>query len=235
MTDIKVAARDGGAFESYLATPRSGKGPGVAIVSTIFGIEPDVKAYADRLAAGGCVASVPNVFWRVKDSGALRPDVPPSDPEFKRAVDRAFQLDVDASMLDLAAVIADLRARPECNGKVAVMGFCWGGRYALRAAAELPVEAALSFHGTQCATVLDRAPRAKCPMSFHWGDKDWVVPMPEIAKVQEAFSHAKSAEVRVHPGAEHSYMLPSRGAGYSESAAEASWSRAMEIIAPLRA
>lgn len=234
MTDIRIAADDGGAFEAYLAAPKSGKGPGVAVVSTIFGIEDDVKAYADRLAADGCIAAVPNVFWRVKDSAALRPDVPPSDPGFKRAVDRAFALDIEASMRDLARVIADLRARPECNGKVAVMGFCWGGRYALRAAAELTIEAAISFHGTQCATVLDRAPRAKCPMSFHWGDKDWVVPMTEIAKIQEAFTKAKDAEVRVHPGAEHSYMLPSRGAGYSESAARASWSRAMELIAPLR-
>ena len=229
---IRVAA-DRGAFESYLATPTV-KGPGVAVVSTIFGIEDDVKGYADRLAAAGCIASVPNVFWRVKDSERLPPDVPPEHPSFKRAVERAFALDIDASMRDLAVVIADLRARPECNGRVAVMGFCWGGRYALRAAAELPIEAAISFHGTQCATVLDRAPRAKCPMSFHWGDKDWVVPMAEIAKIEEAFKKAPNAEVRVHPGAEHSYMLPSRGAGYSESAAKASWSRAMELIAPLR-
>lgn len=234
MTDIRIAASDGDAFEAYLAAPSSGQGPGVAIVSTIFGLEDDVKAYADRLAADGCVVAVPNVFWRVEDSEALRPDVPPSDPGFKRAVDRAFALDIDKSMDDLARVIAHLRARPACNGRIAVMGFCWGGRYALRAAAELPVDASISFHGTQCATVLDRAPRAKCPMSFHWGDKDWVVPMPEIAKIRDAFAAAKDAEVVVHPGAEHSYMLPSRGAGYSASAAEASWSRALELIAPLR-
>jgi carboxymethylenebutenolidase len=230
---IHIAA-DGGAFEAYLAAPSTGNGPGVAIVSTIFGIEDDVKAYADRLAADGCIASVPNVFWRVKDSATLRSDVPGGHPEFKRAVDRAMQLDIDASMGDLARVIADLRARPECNGKIAVMGFCWGGRYALRAAAELPIGAAISFHGTQCTTVLDRAPRARCPMTFHWGDKDWVVPMTEIAKVRDAFSAAKDAEVVVHPGAEHSYMLKNRGSGYSESAARASWSRALELIAPLK-
>jgi dienelactone hydrolase len=71
-------------------------------------------------------------------------------------------------------------------------------------------------------------------MTFHWGDKDWVVPMTDIAKVRDAFTAAKDAEVVVHPGAEHSYMLKNRGAGYSESAARASWSRALELIAPLR-
>jgi carboxymethylenebutenolidase len=233
MPNVRVAASDGGAFEAYLAAPASGQGPGVAIVSTIFGLEDDVKGYADRLAADGCVALVPNVFWRVADSGTLRSDLPGNHPGFKRAVDRAFALDIEKSMDDLAQVVAALRARPDCNGKVAVMGFCWGGRYALRAAAELPVQAAISFHGTQCATVLDRAPRAKCPMSFHWGDKDWVVPMPEIAKIRDAFAAAKDAEVVVHPGAEHSYMLKNRGSGYSESAARASWSRAMELISPL--
>jgi carboxymethylenebutenolidase len=231
---IKVAAADGGAFEAYLATPAAGKGPGVAIVSTIFGIEDDVKAYADRLAADGCLAEVPNVFWRVTDSELLPSDVPGGHPTFKRAVDRAMQLDIDKSMSDLAQVVADLRKRPECNGRIAVMGFCWGGRYALRAAAELDIDVAISFHGTQCARVLDRAKRARCPMSFHWGDKDWVVPMAEIAQVQAAFEGVRDAEVLIHPGGEHSYMLKNRGAGYSAEAARKSWARAMELIAPLK-
>lgn len=231
---IQVAADDGGAFETYLASPSSGTGAGVAIVSTIFGIEDDVKAYADRLAADGFVVEIPNVFWRVEDSALLPSDVPGGHPTFKRAVDRAMKLDIDKSMSDLQQVVADLKKRPQCNGQVAVMGFCWGGRYALRAAAELDVKAAISFHGTQVARVLDRAKRARCPMSFHWGDKDWVVPMTEIAQVQQAFDGVRDAEVVVHPGAEHSYMLKNRGAGYSASAAQESWSRALELLAPLK-
>jgi carboxymethylenebutenolidase len=174
------------------------------------------------------------VFWRVPDSELLASDVPAGHPVFKRAVERAMQLDIDASMDDLARVVADLKRRPGCNGRVAVMGFCWGGRYALRAAAELGIEAAISFHGTQCTRVLDRAKRAKCPMSFHWGDKDWVVPMTEIAQVQDAFTGVKDAEIVIYPGVEHSYMLQNRGAAYSADGARKSWARAMEVLAPLR-
>ena len=230
---IRVAAADG-EFEAYLAAPASGRGPAVAVVSTIFGIEDDVKGYADRLAADGYVAAVPNVFWRVEDSALLPSDVKADDPIFQRAVARAMRLDIDKSMADVGEVLAALRARPDCNGRAAVMGFCWGGRYALRAAAELEVDATVSFHGTQVTRALDAVPRARCPMSFHWGDRDFVVPMSEIETIRGAFARRPDAEVVVYPGVEHSYMLKNRGPAYSEPAARASWARATALLAPLK-
>ncbi|HEX9837511.1 MAG TPA: dienelactone hydrolase family protein, partial [Alphaproteobacteria bacterium] len=98
---ITVAAPGGGAIESYLAAPAAGRGPGVAVVASIYGIEDCVKEYADKLAADGCVAAIPNMFWRDADSGVL-----PQGPEaHKRAIARSERLDLDTSMADLAAVI----------------------------------------------------------------------------------------------------------------------------------
>jgi carboxymethylenebutenolidase len=224
----KISAVGGGTFDTYLATPASGAGPGVAIVSTIFGLEPDIQEVADRLAAGGCVASIPNVFWRDEDSGVI-----PSPQGFDRAVARSRRLDLDRSMADLAAAIGDLRRRPQCNGRIAVMGFCLGGPYALLAAASLGIDLGLSYHGSHVGKHIAAVERVRCPLSFHYGDRDPIAPLSEIEDVKRAFARVPNAEVHVHPGAAHGYMLRNRK-DYLPHAAEASWKRTFELLEPLR-
>ena len=224
----KIAAVGGGTFDAYLAVPASGAGPGVAIVSTIFGLEPAIQEVADRLAAGGCVASVPNIFWRDEDPGVI-----PSPQGFDRAVARSKRLDLDRSMADLAAAIGDLRRRPQCNGRIAVMGFCLGGPYALLAAASLGIDLAFSYHGSYVGKHLAAVERVRCPLSFHYGDRDAIAPMAEIEDIKRAFARIHDAEVHVYPGAGHGYMLTDRK-DYLPHAAESSWKRTFELLERLK-
>ena len=121
-------ATDGGRFEAYIAAPDSGKVPGVILVSSIFGLDQNMKDMCDDLAQRGWVALVQNFFWRDQDSGPLKME------DCQRAVARAQRIDFPKSMDDLMQGIAEVKRHRNCNGKVAVFGFCFGGPYAWRAA-----------------------------------------------------------------------------------------------------
>jgi len=143
-THVTIAATNSGKFDSYVASPVSEKEAGVVIVSTISGVDSDMTHYADALAAEGFVASAPDMFWRDADSGPL----PWTDDGRKRAFARNDRYDLELGMTDLADAIANLKKHPRCNGKVAVMGFCFGGPFALLAAARYGTSAGIAFHGS---------------------------------------------------------------------------------------
>ena len=226
-TEIAIAASDGGTIPSYLSTPSAAQGAGVVVIPTIFGGEPYMVSFADRLAAEGFVAVLPDMFWRDEDPGVLDHD----EQGFKRAHARNGRSDIEQGMDDLADVITALKARPECNGKIAVIGFCFGGAHVLLGAARLGIDAGISFHGSHVANHLDEIVGIKCPLSFHYGDNDAVAPMEEINRIRTAFETLESAEVYIYPGAIHGYMQPWRGEnGYDEAAEVASWDRALKVL-----
>ena len=142
-THVTIAVADGRAFDSYVAAPAAGKGAGVVIVSTISGVDSDMTHYADTLAAEGFVVSAPDMFCRDADPGAL----PWTAEGRKRAFARNDRCDLEQGMRDLSDVIADLKKHPRCNGKIAVMGFCFGSPFALLAATRYGTDAGISFHG----------------------------------------------------------------------------------------
>jgi carboxymethylenebutenolidase len=228
-THVTITAADGGRFDSYVAAPESGKGTGVIIVSTISGVDSDMTHYADALAGEGFVASAPDMFWRDADPGPLVWN----DDGRKRAFARNERYDLELGMKDLADVIADLKTHPRCNGKISVMGFCFGGPFALLAAARYATDAGISFHGSHAENHLDEIDKVRCPLSFHYGDRDQVAPMAAIERIKAAFTRLSDAKVYVYPGAGHGFMTMTRG--YMESAAHPAWARALEVLRKLQA
>jgi carboxymethylenebutenolidase len=202
----------------------------VAIVTYIYGVDADTRGFCDRLAAAGCVAAAQNFFWRDQDPGVL-----PLDGEgSRRAVARAGRVDMGKAMDDLARTIATLRRHPSCNGKVALLGFCFGGPYVWRASGELDIDLGVSFHGTFVSKSLKPGLSPRCPVSFHYGDDDEMAPEPELEAVRKAVTARADGELVIHPGAGHGYMFPNRPHGYHAGAAEASWARTMQLIDALR-
>ena len=230
-THVTIAAADGGKFDSYVASPISGKGAGVVIVSTISGVDSDMTYYGDTLAAEGFVASAPDMFWRDADPGPLIWN----EDGRKRAFARNKRYNLDLGMRDLADVIANLKKHPRCNGKIAVMGFCFGSPFALLSAARYATDAGISFHGSHVENHLDEADRVRCPLSFHYGDRDEVAPMTAVERIREAFGRLADAKVYVYPGAGHGFMTMTRGPGFIESVARSAWARALEVLRRLQA
>jgi len=129
-------------------------------------------------------------------------------------------------MKDIEDLVRDLKSRPQCNGKVAILGFCFGGRYALLGAARLGINAAASFHGAGMGQHLDEVAKVGCPVSFHFGDADPVAPMDEVNAIQKAFAGRSNADIGVYKGAGHNFAMP-RKEGYNPAAAKESRERVL--------
>jgi carboxymethylenebutenolidase len=226
---IEIAA-DGGKFDAYIAASDAGKGPGLVIVTHIYGVDPDTKGFCDDLARRGCVALAQNFFGRDRDSGVLHHDAEGG----KRARERAGRIDFAKSMDDLKRAIAEVKRHPSCNGKVAVLGFCFGGAYVYRAACDLGIDLGASFHGTFVSKSIKPGDRLGCPVTFHYGDNDELAPPAELDAVRKAVTARSDGEMIVHPGAGHGYMFPSRPTGFHPEAAKASWARTMQLLGALR-
>jgi carboxymethylenebutenolidase len=212
-TEITYTTRDNETFTGYLTAPEGDRqAPGILLITAIFGIDDEMKELSDAFAGDGFVVSVPDIFWRV---------MPGPTADMEKAFDRYGKFDPDQGMLDIEDLIKDLKARPRCNGKVAVLGFCFGGRYAHLAATRLGVDAAGAYHGTAIGQHLDETGKIKCPVSYHFGDSDPVVPMDEVEAIRKSYAGRDNAEIAVYEGASHNFSMPYKE-GYDEAAATAS-------------
>ncbi len=229
--DIRIAAGEGGEFDCYLSMPASGPAPAVIIMSSVFGVDGDVRTNCDDLAAQGFIAAGPDLFWR-GDAGPMDRSEDGQRRARERAADREPM--IKAGIKDLADVIADLKSRPECNGKIAVVGLCYGGPFAIIGPALFGCDAGISFHGTQVQNYLDGVKNIRVPVSLHWGDQDHAAPPEALAKIREATSGMSNVEIEIYPGVQHGYTAPSSAKAWHPEATAKSWRRAVEILNELR-
>ena len=116
-------------FEGYLARPASGAGPGLVIFTEMWGVAPSKTEMAEDYAANGWCALAPNMFWRSEFTGVV-----PFD-QADKAWQRLNAFDWARAVDDARTAVQWLRASPHCNGKIAAIGFCMGGRIAFLAVA----------------------------------------------------------------------------------------------------
>jgi carboxymethylenebutenolidase len=225
-TTVEISARDG-SFPAYRAVPAATPASAVVLIAPIFGVTASMREVADRYAEHGFIALAPDPFWR-QHPGPLGRE----DRELASSRGKAV---ADSDVLDdLARCVASLRAMPECNGTVAVAGFCFGGKYAFLAAARGLVDAAAAFHGSRVGTVLDEAPNVRVPLSLHWGDNDHAAPLEEIRAVETALAGKPEIEIGVYPGIGHGFTQTDNP-NYDAPATAASEARVFAMLARLRA
>ena len=218
---IKYETRDGEEFDGYLTKPGIDDPlPGIVIITAIFGTDDDMIQLSDGWASDGFIVSVPDIFWRVLPG-------PTADHAVGR--DRMGKFDVEQGMKDIEDVIADLKNRPECNGKVGMLGFCFGGRYVHLSAARLGIDAGAAFHGTAIGKNLEETNKITCPMSLHFGENDPVVPMEEVNAIKAAYAGKTNVDIVVYDNAGHSFSMPSNQ-GFDADVAKASRDAALALF-----
>ena len=222
--DIPVA--DGDGFSGYLAVPEAGSGPGLLIEQEIFGVNASLRAVADLYAEEGYVCLVPDLFWRMEPGVDLGYD----EDDFAKAFDFYQRFDVDQALVDIGAALDALRARPECTGKAAAMGFCLGGKLAYLTATRHDVDAAVSFYGVGIEEALGESGGIACPLLMHFAGEDSFVPQDAVNAISTHFEARPEVRIHVYPGVDHAFYNHARSEVYHRPSAMLAHSRTIALL-----
>ena len=227
--NVRVRSSEGGEFDCYLATPRAGgKVPAIVLASAVHGVNADIRAIADELASHGCIAAAPDLFWRTIPGPLLRDD----DRTKQRSQPRLEKIKTGEA--DLADALAWLRKLPESNGRAAVIGFCYGGPYAILGPKRLGYDAGVSCHGSQMLDYIKELEGLTRPVCIIWGDADHQAPAEVLEAYRGAASRMKNLELHVFPGVLHGYMMPDNVKAFHRETRDFSMARALAILDGLR-
>jgi len=211
----RLTASDGHELDCWMEPAKGDRRGGLVIPQEIFGVTDQLKGVAARYAALGYDVVIPALFDR-KERGAVIPfDQGPRGREIMLASD------LSETMADVEAAVQALAAK---GSGVAVMGFCWGGGLALRAAQVLPIAGSVAFYGTRLPQYLDRPLRA--PLLCHFGTRDEHVP-PEM--IEQAKAYLPDAEVYMYE-AGHAFANDARPS-YVAAAADLAHQRTEAFLA----
>lgn len=226
-TETVQITHSGGSFDAHFAAPEGGGPvPGVVVIQEIFGVNEHMREVCARFAEAGYAAMAPDLFWHVEPHIEL--GYTPDDIAKGREI--RGKLDDQATVADVRATLAALRARPETQGrKVGITGYCWGGFVTYLAACRLDPDAASSYYGGGIAGALDEADGIACPIQFHFGEKDPAIPMDDVAQIKAKVEGKPNAEVFTYPDADHGFNCDHRGS-YNEAAAKQAWERTMALF-----
>jgi carboxymethylenebutenolidase len=159
----------------------------------------------EGFAADGYLAIAPCLFDRVRRDLTL--GYTPDEVEQGRGTMR--QIPQDKVLLDIGAAVNVVRHA----GRVAAIGYCWGGTLAYLAACNLPVAAAVAYYGTGIALNLAQQPQH--PVLYHFGERDKSIPPSAIALIQAA---NPAGTYHLYP-ADHGFSCDHRAAYDADSAA----------------
>lgn len=212
-------------FGGYLAVPKGGKGPAVIIIQEIFGVNSHIRSVADQYAQDGYVALAPDVFWRVQP----RVELTYEGADRAKGIELMQKLDTNQAADDIGAAAAALRAMPEVTGKLAAIGFCYGGLLAYLSAARGSVDAAVAYYGGGIQNRLDEAAKVKVPMQFHYGELDTHIPLSAVGQIQERFAGRTDTEFHIYPNADHGFNCSDR-ASYNQRASALAHGRTLTFL-----
>lgn len=208
-----------GEMRAYSARPKGGgRHPGVIVIHENRGLNSHTEDVARRVALEGYAAVAPDALSAFGGT--------PADPDEARPL---FQkLDRETSTRNFAAAVAYLKTNPQTTGKVACMGFCWGGAVTNQVAVHAPdLTAAVPFYGSQ-PTVEDVA-KIKAAVLAHYAENDERI-NAGIQAFREALEKAGiEHEFHMYPGTGHAFFNDT-GARYDKEAAGLAWKRTLAFF-----
>jgi carboxymethylenebutenolidase len=209
-----------GKVTGYLAKQKQfPKAGGVVVISENRGLNPHIKDVTRRLATEGFLALGPD-YLSIKGGT-------PEDAD--KARDMIQTLKPEETLAISRASLAALAARPDCTGKVAVVGFCWGGGKVGELAVNEPALAAgVVYYGAQPKP--DQVASIKAPLLLHYAGLDERI-NAGIADFEKALKdNGKFYELHMYEGANHAFNNDTNAARYNKDAAELAWSRTVEFL-----
>lgn len=218
---------------SFISYPEvKGKATAVVVVHEIFGLSVWAREMTDELAAAGYIAIAPDLLWGKGPHGGGTDDLGGSSGA-QRVIG---SLPPDQITADLNAAVDYVSKLPSCNGKVVVMGFCWGGGQSFRFATDnKQIKATLSFYGPipNDDTALARI---ACPIYGFYGELDNHITPGVTNAIEHMKMVGKIYEPVIYKGAGHGFMRVGEDpAGHldDKKARDDAWVRVKEILSKI--
>jgi carboxymethylenebutenolidase len=231
--DLTLDTSDG-PMRLYEATPDGTAKGALIVVMEAFGVNEHIEEVTRRAAAAGYHAVAPDFFHRSGGGTAAYDDFGTVMAKFAGVSDDGILVDVDAAL-------EHLRAAGFTNDKIAITGFCFGGRVTFLTAARRALGAAVTFYGGGIVragglpfpSLVDEAATLKTPWLGLFGDLDKGIPVEDVEQLRAALEAAKPVDFEIvrYADADHGFHCEARPAVYNEAAATDGWARALAWFA----
>jgi carboxymethylenebutenolidase len=234
--DGKVKVKDG-EMPVYFARPEKAKNPPVVLVAMeIFGLHEYIKDVTRRLAKAGALAIAPDYYFRSGQDLTKITEMPKLMPIVNAKPDAELLADLDAT-------VAWAKSQGGNTRRLAILGFCRGGRTVWEYAAHNKnLRAGVAFYGSLVdppaqkeggkwpKSPTELAADVKAPVLGLYGEADQGIPVAQVEAMKEALAKAKKkTEFKLYPGAPHGFHADYRPS-YRKEAAEDAWKMALDFL-----
>ena len=214
---ISLRADDGHVLSAYEARPNGSPRGGLVLLQEIFGVTAHIQRVCDGHATQGYHVVAPALFDRV------RPRIELGYSKEEAAIGRDLR-----SKIPWEQVFADVlaaKAHLGGSGKVATLGYCWGGTIAWRSATQLEgIAAAVCYYGTQIGPYVTE--KSRCPVLMHFGESDPIATLDDAGKLRAA--QGAQVEIHVYP-ASHQFNCEDV-AGFHQPSAALALRRSLDFL-----
>ena len=212
---ISLQLKDGTRIGAYVAEPAGTPKAGLVVVQEIFGVNAHIRSVADRYAAQGYLAIAPALFDPVEPGVELNYD----QEGVTKGQEYLGKLGFDRALAGVEAAAQEVKRA----GKVATVGYCWGGTVSYLSAIRLGLPA-ISYYGGRNVQFVGE--QAKAPLMFHYGLKDAHIGEADREAVRKA---NPTAEFHVYE-ADHGFNCDARGS-YDAASAKLAMERSLAFLA----
>ena len=222
-TETVTFAVSGGDMAAYVAKPADADRPlpAVVVIHENRGLNPHIRDVARRVASAGYVAVAPDF---------LSPGGPgtPSNEDEARAL--FGTLDLGMTLRNALDVVAYARSgRPDVDGRVGTVGFCWGGGLVNQIAVSDPqIDASVSFYGRQPAA--EGVAGIASPLLLHYAGLDQRINAGIDDFVAALDAAGATYEMFVYPDVNHAFHNDTSASRYDEAAATLAWQRTLAFF-----
>src|SRR5271166_3102355 len=227
MKDHITIEGQGGTFSAYIARPKTAPAPAVVVLQELFGVNADIRKHCDELAEQGYLALAPDLYWRQERGVDLNVT---SEADWQHGLRLYSAYDRDAGVKDIKDTIDAVRNLPECNGKVALLGYCLGALMVFMTAVRNDgIDAVVWYHGADTEKYLGEVDGLHAPILMHLAEEDEFISKAAQAEIKAALTTKPNATLYSYPGQCHAFSRHN-GAHYNAAAAALAKQRTSQFL-----
>ncbi len=216
LEDVSLEIAGGKKVRASFAVAADTPAPAVLLIHEWWGLNDQIKAVAGELARQGYAALAIDLY------GGQVANSPEEAERLRKAVDAGVATDTLVSWVEW------LRRHPKATGKVATIGWCFGGGWSLDASIATPVDATIIYYG-RVDQPADRLARLHGPVLGHFATRDQWINRPMVEGFERAMAQAGKPLTVYWYEADHAFANPT-GARYDAEDAKLAWERSLAFL-----